>query len=66
MNRNGDWNNKNGHEGNAQPVGINQRLQVRLLFIETERDTANQQQAFLRSEIERWGKLINQYGVTAD
>ena len=27
---------------------------------------ANQQQAFLRSEIERWGKLINQYGVTAE
>ena len=27
---------------------------------------ANQQQAFLRSEIERWGKLINQYSVTAE
>jgi tripartite-type tricarboxylate transporter receptor subunit TctC len=27
---------------------------------------ANQQQAFLRSEIERWGRLINQYAVTAE
>ena len=27
---------------------------------------ANQQQAFLRIEIERWGKLINQYSVTAE
>ncbi len=27
---------------------------------------ANQQQAFLRSEIERWGKLIGQYSVTAE
>ena len=27
---------------------------------------ANQQQAFLRSEIERWGRLISQYAVTAD
>ena len=27
---------------------------------------ASQQQAFLRSEIERWGRLINQYGVTAE
>ena len=27
---------------------------------------ANQQQAFLRGEIERWGKLIGQYGITAE
>ena len=25
-----------------------------------------QQQQFLRQEIERWGKLITQYGVTAE
>ncbi len=27
---------------------------------------ANQQQAFLRQEIERWGRLINQYAVSAE
>jgi tripartite-type tricarboxylate transporter receptor subunit TctC len=27
---------------------------------------ANQQQAFLRQEIERWGRLIGQYGVSAE
>jgi tripartite-type tricarboxylate transporter receptor subunit TctC len=27
---------------------------------------ANQQQAFLRQEIDRWGKLITQYNVTAE
>jgi hypothetical protein len=27
---------------------------------------ANQQQPFLRQEIERWGRLISQYGVSAE
>lgn len=65
----------------ATPVPVVEALRVLLLNVVRDTDyvarietgggrtmviPANQQQAFLHGEIERWGKLIQQYGVTAE